>query len=405
MHDLSVLKLLLREENYRAFRDYIDKELFTEAVQPLLSVVDAWRTEHDGDLTVDDVQNLLFARFPLERHGNEEVLEQLRQIEEPKTALAAVKALKQARSLKELALKAHQASMGRISADDVVSFAKTLEEEPVEEVIEFVTDDLDELLNNTVKAPGLRWRLMSLNKSLGSLRKGDFGFVFARPETGKTTFLASEITHMAEQLHEDNGPIIWFNNEEQGQKVKLRLYQATTGKTVREILQNPNAVRQEYLERIKDKILLFDRAKIDKKTVEHITRKYNPSLILFDQIDKVQGFKNERYDLQLGEIYIWGRELAKEYCPVIGVSQADGSGEGIKYLTMNNVANAKTAKQAEADFIVGIGKTHDMNFEDVRYFSICKNKLTGDADTEPELKHARFEVRIKPMIARYEDLY
>lgn len=72
-----------------------------------------------------------------------------------------------------------------------------------------------------------------------------------------------------------------------------------------------------------------------------------------------------------------GHELAKAYCPVIGVSQSDASGEGKKWLNMDNVANAKTAKQAEADWILGIGRTHDTVDEYTRYFCISKNKLLG----------------------------
>lgn len=97
------------------------------------------------------------------------------------------------------------------------------EDEPL-----FVTDDLEVLASEVLTTPGLRWRLKTLNEIFGSLRKGDFGFVFARPETGKTTFLASETTYMAEQLSDDAGPILWFNNEEQGNKVKIRCYQASS---------------------------------------------------------------------------------------------------------------------------------------------------------------------------------
>ena len=72
--------------------------------------------------------------------------------------------------------------------------------------------DLEELYQSQIATPGLRWRIDWLNKSLGSLRLGDFGFLFARPEIGKTTFLASEMTHMVSQT---DGDILWFNNEEQ----------------------------------------------------------------------------------------------------------------------------------------------------------------------------------------------
>jgi hypothetical protein len=126
--------------------------------------------------------------------------------------------------------------------------------------------------------------------------------------------------------------------------------------------------------------------------------------LIFDQIDKIVGFDNDREDLKLGSIYQWGRELAKEYCPVIAVCQADGSGEGVRWLTMSNVANAKTAKQAEADWILGIGKVNDPGYDNLRFLHLSKNKLMGDADTIPDQRHGRREVLIEPGIARYKDI-
>jgi hypothetical protein len=71
---------------------------------------------------------------------------------------------------------------------------------------------------------------------------------------------------------------------------------------------------------------------------------------------------------------------------------------------MEHVANAKTAMQAEADFILGIGKVNDQNQEYVRFLNISKNKLFGDQDSIPDLRHGRFETMIEPQIARYKDI-
>ena len=71
---------------------------------------------------------------------------------------------------------------------------------------------------------------------------------------------------------------------------------------------------------------------------------------------------------------------------------------------MSHVAEAKTSKQAEADWILGIGKSNEGGTEDVRFFNISKNKLMGDENTDPELRHGRFDVWIRPQIARYEDI-
>lgn len=269
---------------------------------------------------------------------------------------------------------------------------------------DFVTDDLQVLIDSAITKPGLRWRLTTLNQMLGSLRKGDFGFIFARPETGKTTFLSSEVTYMATQLTDEDGPILWLNNEEQGDKVMLRLYQASLGLDLSALYSNISAHRQAFLDVTHGKLKLFDSGIIHRKTVEALCRKHKPSLIIFDQIDKIVGFDSDREDLKLGAIYQWARELAKQYCPVIGVCQADGSGEGVRWLTMANVANAKTAKQAEADWILGIGKVNDAGYDNLRFLHASKNKLLGDADTIPDQRHGRREILIEPHIARYKDI-
>lgn len=236
---------------------------------------------------------------------------------------------------------------------------------------------------------------------LGSLRKGDFGFILARPETGKTSFLASEVSYMAEQAQ---GNILWFNNEEQGEKVQLRVYQASLGLKLINLFNNEETNQEEFLKRTKNQIKIKDDSNISKDLIEKYCYIYKPCLIIFDQIDKIKGFDDDREDLKLGKIYQWARELAKQYCPVIGICQASGAGEGVKWLTMKHVANAHTSKQAEADWILGIGKIDDPGYENIRYLHLSKNKLMGDEDTDPNQRHGRREVLIEPEIARYKDI-
>ncbi len=315
---------------------------------------------------------------------------------------------KNKQSAYQLALAALEASEGRKPFDDLLLLTKQFNSEDfalVEEDV-FVTHNLHELYEDGQSKQGLRWRLKALNNSLGSLRKGNFGFLFARPETGKTTFLASEVSHFAQQAKGMGlGPVLWFNNEQEGKEVSLRIMQAALGLTLTDLYSDREKHNDLYEDMIGDHILLVDSAAIHRRFVEKLCEQHQPSLVLFDQLDKVKGFSGDlRDDLRLGEIYIWARELAKAYCPVIGVSQSDASGEGKKWLNMDNVANAKTAKQAEADWILGIGRTHDTVDEYTRYFCISKNKLLGDMDTDPTQRHGKFAVRILPEIARYGDI-
>lgn len=316
-----------------------------------------------------------------------------------------VKEIRKKEYLQNLAVQSFEASEGRRSIQEISNLSKQLLEldgqlEDSLTPVKFVSDNLEELYNEAVATPGLRWRLKSLNQSLGSLRRGDFGFVFARPETGKTTFLASEVTQMAMQVA---APVLWFNNEEQGSKVMLRCYQAALGLRLEQLLSNIKKHQEEFHKLTKGNIKIYDQAIISKNEVEQICETFQPSLVIFDQIDKLSGFAADRNDLQLGEIYNFARELSKRFCPVIGVCQADGTGEGQKWLTMANVANAKTSKQAEADWILGIGRSNDDGYENVRHFNISKNKLLGDHDTLPEFRHHRWDVQIEPSMARYED--
>jgi replicative DNA helicase len=305
----------------------------------------------------------------------------------------------------EIAIMALNISQGKGSISEIENLLSTVESvQPMEE-FSFVSDDLFVLKEAIRGEGGLRWRLETFNKSLGSLRKGDFGFFYARPETGKTTMLASEATFMAEQIaNMGDGCVLWFNNEEQGDKVKTRCFQAMYGATTHELYgDNYEHYRNHWLENWSNRIRILEEKRITSKLVEQVCAKYNPKLIIFDQLDKIVWGESERNDLKLKAIYQWAREISAAYAPFIAVCQAGGSAEGKKYLDMNDVDSSSTAKQGEADFMFGIGKSHDEKEESQRFISISKNKLIGDEDSVEDMRHAKVPVIIQPTIARYQD--
>lgn len=403
MIELQVLKALLSKPTWVEYRKYVNVKQLTKELSVLLTILDNYHIKHESDLTVPEFEIVCETSGRIDK-THRAVLETMRDADvKPELVAQLLKSYKQKTVLSQLALVSYDASEGRKGIEDVNKLVQqldtvdTLEDEP----LTFTTDDLELLHHDAFAKPGLRWRLGALNRSLGSLRKGDFGFVFARPETGKTTFLASEITHMAEQAER---PILWVNNEEQSNKVMLRCYQALLGLTNIELFRDIPAARDEFHRRIGGRLKIYDGVSATAADLEKLCATLNPELIVFDQIDKIKGFNNDREDLRLGAIYQWAREMAKTYGPVIGITQADGTGENQRWLTMNNVANAKTSKQAEADWILGIGAVHDVGFEYIRFLHLSKNKLTGDEDSIPELRHGRMEVHINPAVARYEDM-
>jgi len=400
---LPFIKLLFINSNYIKYKQYIVLDKDNKEVVYLFNKLEELHNKYNTDISITDYRlYCLNKNTILDTDVLEHLLNQLENIQlNEDMVIDVLTDMRDKQLAHQLALTSIAVSEGKKSVDEIYSVLDKFDKPVTTQETEFVTNSLESLYNDTVKTAGLRWRLQTLNRMLGSLRRGDFGFIFARPETGKTTFLASEITHFARQT---NRPILWFNNEEAGNKVMLRCYQAMLGITQTQLFGDIDGNTSRFMEQGGSRINIYDNAAIHKKQVEQLVEQFQPGLVVFDQLDKIKGFDGDREDLRLGSIYIWAREIAKGYCPVIAVSQADASGEGKKYLTMENVANAKTAKQAEADWILGIGKTHNDAEEYTRYLNICKNKLAGDSDTDPERRHGKGQVIIEPIIARYHDI-
>lgn len=411
--ELSIIKLFLSYEIWETYRDKLGLKDFPKELQPVYSVLDNYQNnnEHKADLSVADLGNLLVASSIKDKDYYLGVLEQLQKLDvagngaSADTTVKLLQTILRNKQLAEISLAAHEAKEGRISVESVNSLIDKFRldaEAPEEQEDIYVSDDLELLVHEVYQKPGLRWRLATMNQMLGSLRFGDFGFVFARPETGKTTFLASELTAMAEQA---KGPVLWLANEEEGKKVMVRLYQATFGISLVQLIADMPKWHKLFHEKYDGRLkVVSDLSVMNTTGVEKLCNKLKPSLLVVDQLSKITGFTNDRKDLELGAACEWGRIMAKTYCPVVAVHQADGTGNGVKWLGMNHVSNAKTAMQAEADWILGIGKSDDPGYEYVRFLHLSKNKLAGDQDTAADQRHGKREVIIEPPIARYKDI-
>lgn len=386
MIELSIIKFLLRKEYYDKYRRYLkdekDHAVFLTAIDKLMNSLSRDISFGEFKLTCLNLDgDLLPVLTQLEQEDISDVV-----------AEDVVKQYCERQVGHELALKAIAVSEGKASLDecrdmlDGVCLQEALEQN---DFYEGSPDDL--LLALDRRTGGLRWRLKPVDNTLGGLRIGDFGFIFARPETGKTTFLASEISHFVTQTEQ---PVIWANNEEAKEKVRGRMVQGALGITVDQF--------QKYTEKCWTKFnkdfshfKLYNSTPMHRRDVERIVKEYKPALLVIDQIDKIKGFKADRDDLLLGAIYQWARELAIGHCPVIGVCQAAATAEGKKWLGSDDIAKSKTEKLAEGDFVIGIGKSHDSGYEDTRYLHFIKNKLTGI--------HAKITCQIDPTIARYTE--
>lgn len=402
-----IIKLLLNSKYYSNYYNVVlTNSKSNKYMYKLLVVLNSLYTKYNKDsYTVDDLISHFTYSYPALQKDEAEYFDQFfASIKSANTdeeiAENLLKKYQQQQQAEEIALLAVQVAQGQKEFGDITTLVNAVKVPVVEDVEQLVNTSIKEINRVQASTPGLKWRSSTLNRSIGPLRKGNFGFLFARPETGKTTLLSSEVTFMGDQT---DGNVLWVNNEQPGNDVVWRCYSSYLGQSSDWLRSNLDEAEERWLRGFGPRLKFIDNPGITKGQIESACKKYQPALIVFDQLDKVHGFDAERYDLLMKSKYQWARELSKQYGPVIGVCQAGGTGENKRYLEMNDIDSSMTAKQGEADWILGIGKVNDAGYERMRYFSICKNKLPGGDETEPALRHGKMEMLINEETARYED--
>jgi replicative DNA helicase len=198
--------------------------------------------------------------------------------------------------------------------------------------------------------------------------------------------------------------VLYFNNEEPGDDVKLRLWRSACGMTIDQMDADRAACKAKYTDIMggdEHRIVLIDSPRISTGMIRRKLRQYNAKLMVFDQLYKIKGFKQHGDDKlgKLQDIFEYARGLAKEHCPVIAVHQADGTSENVQWITMSHLAGSRQAIQGEADFIITVGRTKETPA--ARYIHTPKNKLQTPGD--PGRRNIEAEVWPNFDIARFDE--
>lgn len=258
----------------------------------------------------------------------------------------------------------------------------------------FIDTPIEELLQEEFDDTGVAWRLGALRRSTRKLRPGDFGIIAGRPDKGKTSFIASEITYMAAQMPKGR-PIIWLNNEGPGKRIIPRLYQAALNLSMEEMKQQSRegklvpAMRKAIGGEL-NRIRVCDIHGWSNGQVEMLLADTNPGLIIYDMIDSIRGFGDAaRTDLQLEHMYQWARERSVKYeCIGLATSQISNEGDGLQFPPLPMLKDSKTGKQGACDFQIMIGASNDPMLAGSRFIGMPKNKIRrpdGPGDPRAEV--------------------
>ena len=258
--------------------------------------------------------------------------------------------------------------------------------------VEGTDENLLETLRSVKERTGLKWCLTSLERMLGRLNS-ELVFVAARPDGGKTTFLAHNAWHWATQMQGDEC-VLWFNNEESISKVQRRVWCSALEMHESELLEDISRSNELYRQIVPNGRIVYIDDADDVSVVEAALDKFKPGVIIMDQLYKIRGMEAKSRDGNDAERFRslcnWARDIAKHVAPVVATNQLDGTAEGVMYPTMSMLYGSKTGAQGEADIILTIGRIPSEG--EKRYIHTPKNKVTS-SDTQSVITLDRFRAR------------
>lgn len=391
MNELSIIKLFLNKEYYiKYINNIISCKLETE-IKKILTTIHNYYQEypHHNYIAVDELATYFHLQYPTEKNSSVYQLqfERLKKLEVSDSVASDVvtRLIEQdaANKICDIILPVMDGH-GNHSILEITEILDNFKKNcvAVEEHEEFVTDDFNVLAADSDHSTGNKWRLQCLNDNLRPLKGGTLGHVFGRPESGKTSLIASEVSHLATQLQEDED-ILWVCNEEKGDNVKFRTCQSLLNMPSPELVQLVKSGREEELRRrfldaggrhIKFK---YDTG-ITYEDIVRILDKLNAKIVVLDIADHItfRGSSDMAGHERLESLYRRFRSLSHNYCcDVITVGQASAEGGGRKALHLEYMAGSKTGKPGALDYCIGLGSTYDPEDVDTRWLTICKNKI------------------------------
>ena len=360
--------------------------MFPQELADLFDTIVKGHNKYDRDLTVLEVRELYGVDNPTATRARKEIIydilddiDSLPHIGED-VANDVVRSIWQqevGRRIADLSLAIMEGSTEKLQ--EIKSIVEKSEDGFVpDDETEPVPTDLDTLLDYVQTEDCWQFNIPSLSKLVRGGKGGEFMIAFARPEIGKTAFYVS-LAASPNGFCCQGADVHIITNEEPARRTMLRAASAYTGYTQDELFMKKGEAKKVFSE-IAPNLTMIDNvdASIEWLNVYCETKK--PDILIIDQLDKINVMGSfARTDEKLRAIYTKFREVCKRHNLFgIGISQASADAESKTNVTYAMMENSKTGKAAEADLIIGIGKSDITdNKDERRYLTISKNKLTG----------------------------
>lgn len=396
----ELLRLLLNYRFYINNKHLLTKDMFPSNLQALYQLICSTQEKLKRDISLGEIKGLYKVEYPTTTQAAWNnlniILDNLPvEIKEDvaKEILKKAFIIEAGRQIAEIGIgivNGRETSFSKARTIlDKIEQGKLLE---LDDDLEAVSSDLEDILNAiniTTKYP---FNIGPLNVVASGCGPGIFSIIFSRPEVGKTAFWVS-LAASPGGFCDSGATVFAYVNEEPAQRTQGRAVMAHTGMNLTELLCKPDIASALYA-KIKDRIKFFDCKGRDIEEIRGHIKRHKPDIVIIDQLDKlsVKGSFG-RNDERLGALYISARDIgADTNSAVFAISQASAEAEGKTYMGSADLAEARTAKAAEGDLVIGIGKS-SIHTEKTRILNMVKNKITG--------KHDEVVTIIHPEISRY----
>lgn len=225
----------------------------------------------------------------------------------------------------------------------------------------------------------------------GGARPGHHIVVFAPTEMGKTLFTINLVSGFLEQ----GLRVLYVGNEDPAADILMRVITRLTERNKYDVQKYPDKAQAVLDKRNYDKLVVASLAPGTFPRIHRLIEKYDPQVLVLDQLRNLDVAVDSRTQA-LERAATEARNTAKRFnLLVVSVTQAADSASGRAVLSRGDVDSSNVGIPGQADLMIGIGATEEMEAKGFRAITPVKNKLSG--------RHETLTVTFDPTISKVLD--
>lgn len=253
-------------------------------------------------------------------------------------------------------------------------------------------DDIEFELDDAAKIKVLP---VALNTRLrGGVPRGTHIMVFGPTEIGKSMVAVNMVAGFLRQ----GLRVLYVSNEDPALRVRLRIRSNLAAMSADEIKADPSEARRRSKEKGIDNLFVGNMDPGDVRQIERLVDQRGADVVIIDQLrnlNAVNGggrLKNvQRIDQAAQEVRAL---LIRKQLVGVSIMQAYAGehGKPTVWFHADDVDSSRIGAPGQADVLLGIGADEEMQLQNVRAISICKNKVGGN--------HEGFTVQVWPKVSK-----